>query len=82
MEVDKTIDVRYEDVVFDIYNKSSANGTVLNLEGNSFYSSKATNIFNVVSGSSGSFKINTCGNDYGDKTLISGVTSVLDLTEN
>lgn len=82
MEVDKTIDVRYEDVVFDIYNKSSTNGTVLNLEGNSFYSSKATKIFNVVSGSSGSFKIKASGNDYGDKTLKSGLASVLNLTEN
>jgi hypothetical protein len=82
MEVDKTIDVRYEAVVFDIYNKSNTNGTVLNLEGNSFYSSEATKIFNVVSGSSGSFKINASGNDYGDKTLKSGVTSVLNITEN
>ena len=82
MEVDKTINVSYEDVVFDIYNKSSTNGTVLNLEGNSFFSSEATKIFNVVSGSSGSFKINASGNDYGDKTLKSGVTSVLNITEN
>ncbi len=82
MEVDKTIDVRYEDVVFDIYNKSSTNGTVLNLEGNSFYSSEATKIFNVVSESSGTFVIKASGNDYGDKTLMSGVTSVLNLTEN
>ncbi len=82
MEVDKKIKVHYEDVVFDIYNKSSTNGTVLNLEGNSFYSSEATKIFNVVSESSGTFVIKASGNDYGDKTLMSGVTSVLNLTEN
>ena len=82
MEVDKTIKVHYEDVVFDIYNKSTTNGTVLNLEGNSFFSSEATKIFNVVSESSGSFNINAWGNDYGDKTLMSGVTSVLNITEN
>lgn len=82
MEVDKTIKVHYEDVVFDIYNKSTTNGTVLNLEGNSFFSSEATKIFNVVSGSSGTFNINAWGNDYGDKTLKSGLASVLNLTEN
>ena len=81
MEVDKTIDVRYEDVVFDIYNQSSSNSCILNLEGNSFYSSAATKIFNVVSGSSGTFKINSTGNDYGNKTLKSGVTSVLNIVE-
>ena len=82
MEVDKKIKVHYEDVVFDIYNKSTTNGTVLNLEGNSFFSSEATKIFNVVSGSSGTFNINAWGNDYGDKTLKSGLASVLNLTEN
>lgn len=81
MEVDKKIDVHYEDVVFDIYNKSSTNSCILNLEGNSFYSSAATKIFNVVSGSSGTFKINSAGNDYGDKTLKSGTSSVLNIVE-
>ena len=81
MEVDKSIDAHYEDVVFDIFNTSSTNPCVLNIEGNSFYSSEATRIFNIVEGSVGSFRVNDYGNDYGDKTLKSGASSVLTLVE-
>lgn len=81
MEVDKSIDAHYEDVVFDIFNTSSVNPCVLNIQGNSFYSSEATRIFNIIEGSGGSFRVNDYGNDYGDKTLKSGVSSVLTLVE-
>ncbi|MBO4319324.1 MAG: right-handed parallel beta-helix repeat-containing protein, partial [Treponema sp.] len=81
MEVDKNIDAHYEDIVFDIFNTSSVNPCVLNLEGNSFYSAEATKIFNAVQGSSGSFRINDFGNEYGDKTMISGVSSVITIVE-
>lgn len=81
MEVDKTIDANYEDNIFDIFTTSYVNPCVLNLEGNSFYNSDATKIFNAVEGSFGSFRINDYGNDYGDKTIKSGVSSVITIVE-
>ena len=83
MEVDKKLlnRVKYEDVVFDIYNLSQKKGCVLNLEGNSFYSAAATKIFNAVPGSTGGFVINSRGNDYGDKILLSDTSSMLHYME-
>jgi len=83
MEVDKRLlnRVKYEDVVFDIYNLSQKKGCVLNLEGNSFYSAAATKIFNAVPGSTGGFVINSRGNDYGDKILLSDTSSMLHYME-
>ena len=83
MEVDSSLNsrVHYEKNVFDIYNTSSTNPCVVNLKGNSFYSSEAENIFNIISGSSGEFRINDYGNDYGNKNFKSGVSSVLTVVE-
>ena len=83
MEIDSSLNsrVHYEKNVFDIYNTSSTNPCVVNLKGNSFYSSEAENIFNIISGSSGEFRINDYGNDYGNKNFKSGVSSVLTVVE-
>ena len=80
MEVDKTIDVVYEDYIFDIYNTSS-NGTNYTVRGNSFYNSEAKSVYNIVDGSSGTFNITASGNDYGSVKKVSGTSSVLKLSE-
>ncbi|MBR5645105.1 MAG: hypothetical protein IKX23_00505 [Treponema sp.] len=80
MEVDKTIDVVYENHVFDIYNTSSS-GTNYTIKGNSFYNTEAQSIYNVINGSSGTFTISAAGNDYASVTKTTGTTSVLNLTE-
>ena len=78
MEVDKTIDVVYEDYVFDIYNTSSS-GTNYTVSGNSFYNTEAKSIYNVIGGSTGTFNITASGNDYGSVTMKTGSTEVLKL---
>ncbi|MBP5452119.1 MAG: hypothetical protein J6Y16_07785, partial [Treponema sp.] len=81
MEVDKTIDVVYEDHIFDIYNTSTS-GCNYKISGNSFYNGAAKDIFNVVDGSSGTFKITASGNDYGSLPKTAGTANVLSITEN
>lgn len=81
MEVDKTIDVVYEDHIFDIYNTSTS-GCNYKISGNSFYNGAAKDIFNVVDGSSGTFKITASGNDYGSLPKTAGTANVLSIIEN
>ncbi|MCR5436986.1 MAG: hypothetical protein K6E97_07980 [Treponema sp.] len=82
MEVDKTIDVVYEKHIFDIYNTSSS-GTNYTVKGNSFYSTEAESIYNVVNSSTGVFNITSRDNDYDvlSITQTSGAASVLNLSE-
>lgn len=65
MEVDKSIDVVYEENIFLIHNTSTEN-TKLIVKNNSFISGMATNVYKSADGSSGVFNIIDSGNNYGN----------------
>lgn len=78
MEVDKSIDVVYEENIFLIHNTSTEN-TNLTVKNNSFISGMAKNVYKSVEGSSGIFNITASGNDYGTITLLNDDSNVINL---
>lgn len=78
MEVDKTIDVVYEENIFLIHNNSTE-GTKLTVKNNSFKSAQAINVYKSVAGSTGSYNILASGNDYGSLVLEDDVAGVLEI---
>lgn len=78
MEVDKSIDVVYEENIFLIHNTSTEN-TNLTVKNNSFISGMAKNVYKSADGSSGIFNITASGNDYGTMTLKKDDANILNL---
>ena len=75
MEVEKGRNVKYEESIFCIHNTSTTSKLIST--GNSFNSAKAENVYDVVSGSSGTYTITAQNNNNGSLNLTSGTTSVL-----
>lgn len=76
MEVDKSIDVVYEENIFLIHNTSTEN-TNLTVKNNSFISGMAKNVYKSVDGSSGTFNITASGNNYGNMNVIKDDSNIL-----